>query len=171
MKTWYHNKKYYPLKISSLYEKYSTDHPHTPKPQCMPYLSLLAFFTLVNLSFTLSVLITSCTHAQQGVKWLGLARICIHFACAYIIMCICAHQWNLNAADMSSPPQSLLQAHSFIYKLITQLYSPEAPYAPDNFEVSTRAWIQLAWRPHHSMHTCLPSNPVLILFMSDLTGI
>ena len=42
----------------------------------------------------------------------------------------------LLAAD--SPPQALLQAHSFIYKLITQLHSPEAPYALDNFEVSTQ---------------------------------
>ena len=36
-----------------------------------------------------------------------------------------------------SPPQALLEAHSFICKLITQSYSPETLYALDNFEVST----------------------------------
>ena len=33
----------------------------------------------------------------------------------------------LLAAD--SPPQVLLQAHSFIYKLVTQSYNPEMLYA------------------------------------------
>ena len=42
----------------------------------------------------------------------------------------------LLAAD--SPPQVFLEAHSFIYKLITQSYSPETLYALDNFEVSTQ---------------------------------
>ena len=32
-----------------------------------------------------------------------------------------------------SPPQALLEAHSSIYKLITQSYSPEMLYALDNF--------------------------------------
>ena len=40
------------------------------------------------------------------------------------------------AAD--SPPQALLEAHSFIYKLITQLCSPETLYALDSFKVSTQ---------------------------------
>ena len=38
----------------------------------------------------------------------------------------------------NSPPQALHETHSFIYKLITQSYSPETLYALDNFEVSTQ---------------------------------
>ena len=54
-----------------------------------------------------------------------LGHVCVYFMHAYNIMCICAHQWILNAIKptglANSPPQALLEAHSFIYKLILEM--------------------------------------------------
>ena len=55
----------------------------------------------------------------------------------------------LLAADTPSQALVLLEAHSFIYKLTTQSYSPEALYALDNFEVSTQLSLY-AQRPHYT---------------------
>ena len=72
----------------------------------------------------------------------------------------------LLAAD--SPPQALHEAHSFIYKLIIQSYSPDTLCALDNFEVSTQYEYSWAYMPNDqtTVWAYLLIDPVPTLFLS-----
>ena len=97
------------------------------------------------------------------------------FCASHAPICVYVHTSGILLAT-NSPPQALLEAHSFIYKLITNT----SRVAQRHFIHSTISkfllsmnTVELIYTPndHTTVWACLPSDPVPTPFMSLCSGV